>query len=101
VLYESEGLPGEQFLGGMKYVAREGKAAVLEQRIVESTAGRAIVRAWVVQLLVQRGSVVDWPVRYFARVGEIEGVEIPAAPRGTPRPWGPPVRTGSDTEGAQ
>jgi acyl-CoA thioesterase FadM len=91
VLYESEGLPGERFLGGMKYVGREGKAAVLEQRIVESSGGRAIARAWVVQLLVQRGTVVEWPARYFDRVGEIEGREIPVRPRSTSRPWGPPA----------
>ena len=81
VLYESEGLPGERFVGGMKYVGREGKAAVLEQRIVEATTGRAIARAWVVQLLVQGGVVVEWPARYFARVAEIEGRGIAVRPR--------------------
>ena len=90
VLYESEGLPGERFLGGMKYVRRDGKAAVLEQRIVESLRGRAIARAWVVQLLVQRGTVVEWPARYFDRVGEVEGREIPERPRAASHPWGPP-----------
>ena len=93
VLYESEGLPGEEFVGGMKYVGREGKAAVLEQRIVEAAAGRPIARAWVVQLLVQSGSVVEWPARYFERVAEIEGVSIPARPRGGAQVWGPPGRT--------
>ena len=52
VLYESEGLPGESFVGGMRYVRREGKASVLEERIVEATTGRPVARAWVVQLLV-------------------------------------------------
>lgn len=89
VLYESEGRPGERFLGGMKYVGRDGKALVLEQRIVEATSGRAIARAWVVQLLVQGGTVVEWPARYGERVREIEGRELPARPR-TARPWGPP-----------
>jgi acyl-CoA thioesterase FadM len=89
VLYESEGRPGERFIGGMKYVGREGKAAVLEQRLVEATTGRAIARAWVVQLIVQAGKVVEWPARYFDRVGEIEGREIPLRPRSVPRPWGP------------
>jgi acyl-CoA thioesterase FadM len=89
VLYESEGLPGERFVGGMKYVGRDGKAAVLEQRIVEARTGRPIARAWVVQLLVQRGSVVEWPARYFDRVAEIEGGALPPRPRSAPRPWGP------------
>jgi len=90
VLYESEGRPGERFVGGMKYVGRDGKAAVLEQRIVEATSGRALARAWVVQLLLRAGKVVEWPDRYFARVGEIEGRPIASRPRSTARPWGPP-----------
>ena len=88
VLYESEGLPGEQFVGGMKYVGREGKSAVLEQRIVEATTGRAIARAWVVQLLVQNGAVVEWPARYFERVAEIEGHELAVRPRSAAGPVG-------------
>ena len=91
VLYESEGLPGEHFVGAMKYVGREGKAAVLEQRIVEATTGRSIARAWVVQLLVQQGTVVEWPARYFERVAEIEGAELPVRARCAPRAWGPPM----------
>ncbi len=90
VLYESEGRPRERFVGGMKYVGRDGKAAVLEQRVVEACAGRPVARAWVVQLLVQHGRVVEWPARYFDRVAEIEGRELPVRPRSTPRPWGPP-----------
>ena len=90
VLYESEGLPDESFVGGMKYVARDGKAAVLEERIVEAASGRPIARAWVVQLLVQDGTVVDWPERFFDRVTEIEGRPLPAQPRSAPSPWGPP-----------
>jgi hypothetical protein len=77
----------------MKYVGREGKAAVLEQRIVEAATGRPIARAWVVQLLVQSGNVVEWPARYFERVAEIEGAAIPARPRGAAQVWGPPRRT--------
>jgi acyl-CoA thioesterase FadM len=65
VLYESEAFPGESFLGGMRYVRREGKASVLEERIVEATTGRSVARAWVLQLLVQNGTVIDWPDLYF------------------------------------
>ena len=106
VLYESEGMPGEELVGAMKYVGRDGKAAVLEQRIVEANSGRPIARAWVVQLLVQEGQVVEWPARYFDRVAEIEGSVIPARPRTEPRPWGPPraidaPMTASDPELSQ
>jgi acyl-CoA thioesterase FadM len=90
VLYESEGLPGESFVGAVKYVARDGKAAVLEQRIVEASSGRPVARAWVVQLLVRGGTVVDWPERFFDRVSEIEGRTIVARPRSQAAPWGPP-----------
>ena len=89
VLYESEGLPGESFVGGMRYVRAEGKALVLDERLVEASTGRPVARAWVVQLLVQHGSVIDWPDLYFARVAEIDGREIPREPR-RHTPWGPP-----------
>ena len=90
VLYESEGLPGESFVGGMRYVRREGKASVLEERLVESTTGRPVARAWVVQLLVQSGTVIEWPDLYFSRVAEIEGRNIPIGPRRPATEWGPP-----------
>ena len=90
VLYESEGLPDEEFVGAMRYVRREGKAAVLEQRLVEAATGRAVARAWVVQLLVSDGKVVDWPDAYFSRVAAIEGREIPVGPRRPASGWGPP-----------
>jgi acyl-CoA thioesterase FadM len=90
VLYESEGLPQESFVGALRYVRREGKAAVLEQRLVEAATGRAVARAWVLQLLVQEGTVVEWPEVYFARVEASEGREIPAGPRRPAAEWGPP-----------
>jgi len=91
VLYESEGLPGEAFVGGLRYLRREGKAAVLEERLVEASTGRSVARAWVVQLLVQHGKVVDWPEAYFVRVAAIQGREIPVGPRRPTEVWGPPV----------
>jgi acyl-CoA thioesterase FadM len=90
VLYESEGLPGEEFVGALRYIRREGKAAVLEQRLVEASTGRAVARAWVVQLLVQGGAVVEWPESYFSRVAALDGREIPVGPRRPAASWGPP-----------
>jgi acyl-CoA thioesterase FadM len=90
VLYESEGRPGEEFVGALRYLKREGKAALLEQRLVEAATARPVARAWVLQLLVQDGNVVDWPDAYFARVTEIEGREIPVGPRRPSSAWGPP-----------
>jgi acyl-CoA thioesterase FadM len=90
VLYESEGMPGETFVGAMRYVRREGKALVLEQRLLEAVTARPIARAWVVQLLVQDGAVVEWPARYVARVEAIEQCSLPLRPRGNVARWGPP-----------
>jgi acyl-CoA thioesterase FadM len=88
VLYESEGLPDEEYVGAMRYVRREGRAAIIEQCLTEAGAGRAVARAWVVQLLVRDGSVADWPDFYFGLVAEVEGSEIEERP-GLRRPWGP------------
>ena len=90
MLYESEGQPGESFVGAMRYTRRDGKALLLEQRLVEIASGRAIARAWLVQLAVRDGVVVDWPDSYVARVAEIEGRDFPPRVRTAVAPWGPP-----------
>jgi acyl-CoA thioesterase FadM len=91
VLYESEGRPGESFVAAMRYARRDGKAAIVEHRLVEAASARAIARAWIVQLLVQDGAVVEWPASYLARVAEIEGAPLEVRPRATREPWGPPA----------
>jgi acyl-CoA thioesterase FadM len=88
VLYESEGLPSEQYVGAMRYVRREGRGAIIEQRIVEAATGRPVARAWVSQVLAHDGSVADWPDFYFARVAEVEGRVIEQRPS-VRREWGP------------
>ena len=46
VLYESEGRPGEEFVGALRYVRREGKAAVCKWRCsVDSDAVGAMTGA--------------------------------------------------------
>jgi len=88
LLYESEGLPSEEYVGAMRYVRREGRGAIIEQRMIEAITGRAVARAWVVQLLVRDGRVADWPEFYFAVVAEAEGRAIEARPS-VRRTWGP------------
>jgi acyl-CoA thioesterase FadM len=88
VLYESEGLPGESFLGAMRYLRREGKATVLEERLVEAETLRPIARAWLVHLIVRDGTVVEWPEEYFERIRAFEGRVIEPRPRAA-REWGP------------
>jgi acyl-CoA thioesterase FadM len=88
VLYESEGRPGEEYVGAMRYVRREGRAAIIDQRLVEAGAGRPVARGWFVQLLARDGAVVDWPDFYFALVEGVEGRAIEQRPSNR-RPWGP------------
>src|SRR5262245_61335009 len=45
VLYESEAHPEERLVGAMRYAHRTGKAAIVEQRIVEDATGRPVARA--------------------------------------------------------
>lgn len=88
VLYESEGLPGEEYVGAMRYVRREGRAAIIEQRLVEASAARPIADGWFVQLLARDGRVVDWPDFYFDLVAAVEARAIEQRPSNR-RPWGP------------
>jgi acyl-CoA thioesterase FadM len=88
VLYESEGRPGDEYVGAMRYVRREGRAAIIEQCLMEASAARAVARAWVVQLLARDGKVVDWPDFYFGLVAAIEGAPIEQRPA-LRRAWGP------------
>ena len=87
--YESEGLPGESFVCGTRVAHHRGKAAIVEQRIVEVATGRAVARAWIVQLCAQGGKAVAYPDWYWDLVEAWEQRTIPdegSAPR---TPWGP------------
>jgi acyl-CoA thioesterase FadM len=88
VLYQSEGLPREEYVGAMRYVRREGRAAIIEQRLVEASAARPIADGWFVQLLARDGRVVDWPDFYFDLVAAVEARAIEQRPSNR-RPWGP------------
>jgi len=91
VLYESEGWMHERYVGGMRVAQRRGKAAVLEQRLVEADAGRPLARAWIVQLLVGAdGRVAVWPDWFFDVVGEAQGGPVPVRDDTGRAPWGPP-----------
>lgn len=90
VLYESEALPGESLVGAMRYAHRNGKAAIVEQRIVERATARPIARAWVVQLLALDGSATDWPPEYFDAVEAFERRPVEVRARSGAPPWGPP-----------
>jgi acyl-CoA thioesterase FadM len=88
VLYESEGLPDDRYVGAMRYLHREGRGAIIEQRLVDAGSARAVARAWVVQLLARNGRVAEWPDFYFGLVAEVEGRAIEQRPS-VRRSWGP------------
>jgi acyl-CoA thioesterase FadM len=88
VLYESEGLPSEHYVGAMRYLHREGRAAIIEQRLVEAATARSVARCWVVQLLARDGRAADWPDFYFPLVAKVEGRAIEQRPS-VRRAWGP------------
>ena len=90
VLYESEGLPADEYVGAMRYLRREGRGAIIEQRLLAAQSARGVARAWVSQLLVRDGSVADWPDFYFDLVTAVEGREIEQRPS-MRRTWGPGV----------
>lgn len=91
VLFESQGLPEEQFVGASRIEGRRGRAQITVQRIVEGLTGRSVARAWLLHLLLRDGRVVDWPDGYWERVAEIEGRAMPELPRIAVAPFGPPA----------
>jgi acyl-CoA thioesterase FadM len=90
VLYETEGMPGESFVGAARVRTRQGRAGIMEERIVEATAGRPVARAWVVQLLVRDGRVVDYPDWYWDLVEHSDGAPVHVLDKRARAPWGPP-----------
>jgi acyl-CoA thioesterase FadM len=90
VLFESQAMPGERLIGGVRVEGRRGWAQVTEQRIVEESIGRSVASAWLVHLILRDGRVVDWPDGYWETVADIEARAMPAQPRITPVPFGPP-----------
>ncbi|HEY7137918.1 MAG TPA: thioesterase family protein [Acidimicrobiia bacterium] len=90
VLYETEGMPGESFVGAARVRTRQGRAGIMEERIVEARTGRPVARAWVVQLLVRDGRVVDYPDWYWELLERSEGAPVHLVERSARAPWGPP-----------
>jgi acyl-CoA thioesterase FadM len=93
VLYEREGWMHERYVGATRYAQRRGKAAIVEQRLVEASGAEPLARAWVVQLLVgSDGRVTDWPAWFWAMLHEVQGDPVPVVEDAHRPPWGPPAR---------
>jgi acyl-CoA thioesterase FadM len=90
VLYESEGWMHDRYVGGMRYAEQRGKAALLEERLVEATTARPLARAWVVQLLVTSDGVAPFPDWFWEMVAGVEGGPIPERDATARAQWGPP-----------
>ena len=91
VLYEREGWMHERYVGATRYAQRRGKAAVVEQRLVEATAGAPLARAWIVQLLVgPDGRVVAWPSWFWTMLQDVQGAPVDEVDDVARPPWGPP-----------
>jgi acyl-CoA thioesterase FadM len=92
VLYEREGWMHERYVGATRYVQRRGKAAIVEQRLVEATAATPLARAWVVQLLVgSDGRVTAWPPWFWEMLQEVQGAPVVPVDEAERPPWGPPA----------
>lgn len=91
VLYEREGWMHERYVGATRYVQRRGKAAIVEQRLVEATGAAALARAWIVQLLVgSDGRVTEWPAWFWDMVDDVQGAPVPVVDAAGRPSWGPP-----------
>lgn len=90
VAYDREATIEDDLVGCVRISARRGKAKIVEQRIVDAARDLVVARAWVVQLLVEAGVVVDFPDFYWEAIARAEGRVIPAEPRAEAVPWGPP-----------
>ena len=90
VRYDSEGWMHERYIGATRITQRRGKAGIVEQALVETTTGRSLARAWLVQLLVSVDGVIEWPEWYWEMVAAVEGAPVPEVDAARV-PWGPPT----------
>jgi len=90
VRYDSEGWTHERYVGGTRVVQQRGKAAILEQALVEREEGRPLAHEWLVQLLVgSDGKVTDWPDWYWEMIAAVEGRPVAVSTDAARTPWGP------------
>ena len=90
ISYDREAMIDDELVGCVRVVARRGKAKIVEQRLVDAARDLVVARAWVVQLVVANGSVIEFPDFYWGAVAAVEGRVIPRESRGPSTAWGPP-----------
>jgi acyl-CoA thioesterase FadM len=93
VLYEREGWMHERYVGATRYVERRGKAAIVEQCLLEAATAAPLARAWIVQLLVgSEGRATAFPEWFWEMVQDVQGGTVPVIDDAHRPPWGPPAR---------
>lgn len=90
ISYEREATIHHELVGCVRVVARRGKAKILEQRLVDVARDLVVAKAWVVQLVVRSGTVIEFPEFYWDAIAAVEGRVLPPEPRGPSTEWGPP-----------
>jgi len=90
IAYDREATIDDELVGCVRVSARQGKAKIVEQGIVDSARDLVVARAWAVQLLVRNGEVIAFPDFYWDAVAAAEGHVIPPQPRAPETAWGPP-----------
>lgn len=90
IAYDREATIDDELAGCVRVSARQGKAKIIEQRIVDAARDLVVARAWAVQLLVRNGVVIEFPDFYWDAVAVAEGRVIPREPRVPEIAWGPP-----------
>ena len=92
VLYEREGWMHERYVGATRYRERRGKAAIVEQCLVEKSSAAPLARAWILQLLVgSDGRATEWPEWFWTMVHDLQGAVVPTIADAHRLPWGPPA----------
>lgn len=90
IAYDREATIDDLLVGCVRVSARRGKAKIVEQRIVDAARDQVVARAWLVQLFVEDGAVVEFPNFYWDAIATAEGRVIVPEPRVAPTAWGPP-----------
>jgi len=90
ISYDREATIDDRLVGCVRVSARRGKAKIVEQRLVDADRDAVVAKAWVVQLFVEHGTVVEFPDFYWDAVALAEGRVIPPEPRAPASAWGPP-----------
>jgi acyl-CoA thioesterase FadM len=90
VRYDREAVLDDELAAGVRVARRQGKAKVVEQRIVDVHRDAVVADAWAVQLMVRDGRAVEFPEFYWDALAAVEGGPIPEVSAGPRPPWGPP-----------